>query len=70
MAQWVKGSSIVTAVAWVTAEVWVQSLAQDLPFTTGEVKIRIKKKARLLPLRIAQSTVPLKNILQKIPSPP
>ena len=37
-----EGSGIVTATAWVTAVVWVQSLAQKLPHAVGVVK---KKKS-------------------------
>ena len=40
MAQWVKN---LTAVAQVDAEVWVQSLAQELPYATGTA-IKNKQK--------------------------
>ena len=39
--QWVKGSSIAAAMAWVTAEAQIQSLAQELPYAMGTA---IKKK--------------------------
>ena len=35
MAKWVKN---LTAVAWVTVEVWVLFLAQELPYATGVAK--------------------------------
>ena len=41
MAQWVKGSGIVTTAAWVTAVARVQSLAQELPHATREAKKNI-----------------------------
>ena len=43
MAQLVKGSSFITAVAWVTAVVQVQSLAQELPHAMGTAKKKDKK---------------------------
>ena len=39
--QWVKGSSIATAVGWVTAVARIQSLAQELPYAAG-VAIKLK----------------------------
>ena len=36
--QWFKGFSVVIVVAWVAAEVQVQSLAQKLPHAAGTVK--------------------------------
>ena len=44
MAQWVKGSSAVIAVAWVTAVAQVQSLAQELPHAIGMAEKRRRKK--------------------------
>ena len=41
MVQWVKNP---TAVAWVAAEVQVQSLAQELPYASGVAKKRGKNK--------------------------
>ena len=32
----------VTAVVWVTAVMWVQSLAQEVPHATGAAKKKIK----------------------------
>ena len=40
MAPWVKGSGVVTAVAWVSAVAWVQSLTQELPHVAGAAKKR------------------------------
>ena len=37
------GSSVVTAVAWVTAAVWVQSLARELPHAMGAEEKKKKK---------------------------
>ena len=31
-AQWVNGSGIAVAAAWVAAVAWIQSLAQELPY--------------------------------------
>ena len=42
MTHWVKNP---TAVAWVTVEVWVQSLAQELPYATVWP---LKKKKRVV----------------------
>ena len=42
MVQWVKN---LMAAAWITAEVWVQSLAQELTYAVG-VTIKIKKKKK------------------------
>ena len=39
----VQGSGVVTAAAWVAAEAWVQSLAQDLPHAEGVAKKKKKK---------------------------
>ena len=41
MAQWVKGLGIVTAMAWIAAETWTPSLAQELLHATDAAK---KKK--------------------------
>ena len=41
--QWVKGSSIATAAAQVTATAQIQFLAQELPCATG---VAIKKKIK------------------------
>ena len=38
MAQWVKGSSVATAVAQITALTQIQSLAQELPYAVGVAK--------------------------------
>ena len=35
LAQPVKGPGVATAVAWVTAAPWIQSLAQELPYAKG-----------------------------------
>lgn len=43
IAQWVKGSGIVFAVVCVTAEAWVWSPAQELPYAVSATK---KKKKR------------------------
>ena len=37
-AQWVKGSCIVTTVAWATAAARIQFLAQNFPQATGAAK--------------------------------
>ena len=39
--QWVKGSGIAAAVAWVTAAAQIQSLAWEIPYAAGAA---IKKK--------------------------
>ena len=44
-AQWVRGSSIATAVAYVTAAAWIRSLAWELPYTMA-VTIKKKKKKK------------------------
>ena len=33
--QWVKGSGVAVAVAWVVTEAWIQSLAQELSYAMG-----------------------------------
>ena len=38
---------IISAAAWVTAEAWVQSLAQKLPHAAGTAKMKSKEKERL-----------------------
>ena len=38
------GSGVVNAVAWVTAVVWVQSLAQEFLHAVGAAEKREKKK--------------------------
>ena len=40
--QWIKGSSIVAAVAQVAAEAQIQSLAQERPYDTGVAKRKKK----------------------------
>ena len=39
-------SSIVIAVAWVSAMVWVQALARELPCATGVAKKKKKQKKK------------------------
>ena len=41
-----KESSIATAVAYVAAMVWIQSLAQELPYATAGVAITFFKKEK------------------------
>ena len=44
----VQGSGIAAAVALVTAEGWIQSMAQELPYATGRVAIKRKKRVNML----------------------
>ena len=44
LVQWVKGSSIATAVVWVVDAAWIQSLAQELPYSRDAAIKKGKKK--------------------------
>ena len=47
--QWVKGSSIATAVAQVTAATQIQSPAQELPYAVGAaIKIKTKQNKKTI----------------------
>ena len=45
-AQWVKGSGIAAAVAWITAVAQIQSLAWELPYALGRPKKKTKTKTK------------------------
>ena len=47
MAQWVKNPTVAT---WITVEVWVLSLAQELPYAVGMPIKKKKKKKKKKPL--------------------
>jgi len=42
--QWVKGSGVATAAAWVAAGTWIQSLAWELPYALDAALKKIKKE--------------------------
>ena len=42
-AQWIKGHGVAIDVAWVTAAAQIQSLDQELPYTTDVAIIFLKK---------------------------
>ena len=46
VAQWVKGSGIVTAMALVAGVVWIQSLALELLHAVGTAKNKTKQQQR------------------------
>ena len=43
------GSHVVTSVAWVAAEVWVQSLAWERPYASGMAKNKTKQNKNQKP---------------------
>ena len=49
-AQWVKGSIVDAARAWVNAAAWIQSLAWELPDAMGAAKEKKKRKKKKNPL--------------------
>ena len=42
--QWVKGSGVATAAAWVAVGTWIQSLAWELPYALDAALKKIKKE--------------------------
>ena len=43
LGQWVKVLVFAAAVAWVTAPVWIRSLAREFPYAAGEAEKEKKK---------------------------
>ena len=68
--QWVKGSGIATAVAWVAAVVWVQSLAQELPYAWGVAIKSLMNSDQCIYIRVTTALLKIQNTFHWPPKVP